>query len=52
MWKVHYRIDISEVLPPNVIEKSTAGKEKDHCGGVMNLLAVMTLLTDKLILIC
>lgn len=47
--KVQYRIDISQVLQANVIEKSTSGKEKDRCGGVMNLLAMMTLLTGKLI---
>lgn len=33
----------------NVIGKNTAGQDKDHCGGIVNLLAVMTLLTDKLI---
>lgn len=47
--KVCCRIDISEVVQPNVIEKITAGKEKGPCGGLMDLLAVMTLVTDKLI---
>lgn len=49
MWKVHYRIDINKVPTPNVIGKNSAGQDKDRCGEVMNLLAVMRLLTDKLI---
>lgn len=49
MWKVHYRIDISKVPVPNVIGKNTAGQDKDCCGRIVNLLAVMRLLNDKLI---
>lgn len=49
MWKVHYRTDINKVPMLNVIGKNTTGQDNDHCGGIVNLLAVMRLLTDKLI---
>ena len=49
MRKVHCGIDINKVPMPNRIGKNTAGQDKDRCGRMVNLLAVMRLLTDKLI---